>query len=131
MSDIISSGKRARSSADLATMVANVRAADKYNQARHALSVALRASTVAIGDLVVCAMGCDVYPGEGDLVVLTDVDAGLGARHVAAASVTAHTTATAVVVSATDGNVRAFAGGQLVLQLDPDVPHSPTSREEA
>jgi DNA integrity scanning protein DisA with diadenylate cyclase activity len=227
-------------------------AADKYNQVRHALSVALRAGRVVIGDLVVCAVGCNVYPEEGDLVILTDVDPGaerlaitdllrltdgvrpqaleaaltvatkigrvvrrggervgasfilgdslnvlkgsrqlvpnpfhghedslrrltnpeihdalvelskldgvfvvrgdgyiqsaavflattdeetelpygLGARHIAAASVTARTAATAIVVSATDGNVRAFAGGQMVLQLDPVVPHSPTAMDE-
>jgi DNA integrity scanning protein DisA with diadenylate cyclase activity len=222
-------------------------AADKHSQVRYVLSVALRAGKVRIGDLVVCALGRGVYPDEGDLVVLTDMDAavdrlvitdllkltdgvrpqaleaalavasqigrvvrrggtrigaifilgdslnvlkgsrqlvpnpfqghedayrrltnpeihdalielskldgafvvrgdgyiqsaavflatgdvetqlpsGLGARHFAAASVTARTAATAVVVSATDGRVRAFANGQMVLQLDPEVPHSP------
>jgi DNA integrity scanning protein DisA with diadenylate cyclase activity len=59
----------------------------------------------------------------------TQLPSGLGARHIAAASVTARTAATAIVVSATDGNVRAFAGGRLVLQLDPDVPHSPTAMD--
>lgn len=54
-----------------------------------------------------------------------DVPAGLGARHIAAASVTARTHASAVVVSATDGFVRVFSGGQLVLQMDPDVPFGP------
>jgi hypothetical protein len=28
------------------------------------------------------------------------------------------------------GNVRAFAEGQMLLQLDPDVPHSPTAMDE-
>ncbi len=45
---------------------------------------------------------------------------GLGARHLAAASITARTSATAIVVSATDGQVRVFSSGELVLQLDPD-----------
>ena len=49
--------------------------------------------------------------------------AGLGARHAAAAAVTMRTKATAVVVSATDGKVRAFSGGKMVLQIDPDVSH--------
>ncbi len=53
------------------------------------------------------------------------VPVGLGARHVAAAAVTAQTEATAVVVSATDGFVRAFSGGELVLQMDPAVPLGP------
>ncbi len=52
---------------------------------------------------------------------------GLGARHVAAAAVTKRTAATAVVVSATDGNVRVFSEGKLVLQIDPDVPDGPTA----
>jgi DNA integrity scanning protein DisA with diadenylate cyclase activity len=59
------------------------------------------------------------------LDVETQLPAGLGARHMAAAAVTSHTTATAVVVSATDGNVRAFSDGRLVLQIDPDVPYGP------
>jgi DNA integrity scanning protein DisA with diadenylate cyclase activity len=54
-----------------------------------------------------------------------DLPAGLGARHVAAAAVTKRTTATAIVVSATDGNVRIFSGGKMVLQIDPDVAHGP------
>jgi len=54
---------------------------------------------------------------------------GLGARHYAAAAVTMRTDATAVVVSATDGNVRAFSNGTMVLQIDPDVPHGPIAKE--
>lgn len=46
------------------------------------------------------------------------VPRGLGARHLAAAAVTACTHATAVVVSATDGHVRVFSQGELVLQMD-------------
>jgi DNA integrity scanning protein DisA with diadenylate cyclase activity len=238
--------------AGLETVHLPLRAADKYSQVRHALSVTLRAGRVAIGELVICAIGYHVYPEEGDLVVLTDIDhgverlaimdllkltdgirpqaleaaltvaskigrvvrrggarlgaifilgdslnvlkgskqlvpnpfhghedslrrltnpdiydalvelskldgafvvrgdgyiqsaavflettraetelpSGLGARHIAAASVTATTAATAIVVSATDGYVRAFAGGQMVLQLDPDVPHNPTALDK-
>jgi diadenylate cyclase len=218
--------------------------ADKYTQIRHAISVVLQSSSVSIGDLVVCAIGHDVYQKEGNLVVLTEMEAsieklavsdllkltdgiqpkvleaavtvackigraarrgkrigaifmlgdslnvlegskqlvpnpfqghdkanrmltnsdihdalvelskldgafvlrgdgfiqaagvfltspptetelvaGLGARHAAAAAVTMRTTATAIVVSATDGNVRAFSGGKMVLQMDPDVAH--------
>ncbi len=44
-----------------------------------------------------------------------EVPPGLGARHVAAAAVTACTAATAVV-SETDGYVRVFAYGKLVMQ---------------
>jgi DNA integrity scanning protein DisA with diadenylate cyclase activity len=50
---------------------------------------------------------------------------GFGARHLAAAAVTKRTAATAIVVSATDGFVRAFSGGAMVLQLDPNVPYDP------
>jgi hypothetical protein len=48
---------------------------------------------------------------------------GFGARHLAAAAVTKRTAATAMVVSSTDGHVRAFSGGTMVLQLDPNVPY--------
>ena len=228
--------------ADLPAIHLPLRAADKYNQVRHVISVALRSAKISIGDLVVCAIGRDVYPGEGNFVVLADVEpdiedlevsdllkltdgirprvlevavtvackigraarrgkrlgtifmlgdslkvlegstqlipnpfhghdeatrmltnldihdalvelskldgafvvrgdgliqsagiflasaqaeieipTGLGARHVAAAAVTARTAATAVVVSATDGNVRVFSEGRMVLQMDPEV----------
>jgi DNA integrity scanning protein DisA with diadenylate cyclase activity len=40
------------------------------------------------------------------------------------------TDATAVVVSATDGNVRAFSHGTMVLQIDPDVPYGPNFGDE-
>lgn len=228
-----------------------LRAANKYSQVRHAISVALRATRVTMGDLVMCAISRDVYPEEGDLVVLTDVEpsiehlmlsdvlrltdgiqlpvieaavtvackigraarrgtrlgaifmlgdshqvlegsrqlvpnpfqghdqavrkitnsdihgalvefskldgafvvrgdgfiqsagvflaptdveielpVGLGARHTVAAAVTKRTIATAVVVSATDGNVRVFSGGKLVLQMDPEAEYGPVTVEE-
>lgn len=60
----------------------------------------------------------------------TKVVAGLGARHAAAAAATMRTKATAIVVSATDGNVRAFSGGKMVLQIDPDVARGHISMNE-
>ena len=51
--------------------------ADKFTQIRHAFTVALRASSVSIGDLVVCAIGHDVYQGEGNLIVLTELEASV------------------------------------------------------
>ncbi|MGD2048398.1 MAG: diadenylate cyclase [Chloroflexota bacterium] len=228
-----------------------LQAAEKYNQVRHVLSVALRTGAISVGDFVVCALGASVYPEEGDLIVLTDVDpelehlpvsdlvkltdgiqpsvleigvaiaskigraarrskqvgaifmigdslevlegshqlipnpfkgheddlrrltnpaihdtlielakldgafvirgdgyiqsaavflatgegeiqipTGLGARHAAAAAVTARSRATAIVVSATDGNVRVFSDGKMVMKLDPDVPHGPIALEQ-
>jgi diadenylate cyclase len=62
-----------------------------------------------------------------DMTAAVEIPTGLGSRHLVAATITAHTAATAVVVSATDGNVRVFAGGRLVLQLDPAVPYGPIS----
>lgn len=59
-----------------------------------------------------------------------ELPSGLGARHVAAAATTKRTAATAVVVSATDGNVRVFSEGKLVLQIDPDVPESLNTMKE-
>ena len=51
----------------------------------------------------------------------TELTSGLGARHATAAAVTMRTTATAIVVSATDGHVRGFSGGKMVIQIDPDI----------
>jgi DNA integrity scanning protein DisA with diadenylate cyclase activity len=228
-----------------------LRAANKYNQVRHAISVALRSTKVSIGDFVICAIGRNVYPREGDLIILTEVEPsletiavsdllkltdgirpkaleaaviiagkigraarrgkrigalfilgdsvkvladsrqlvpnpfyghdeatrrltnpdihdalvelakldgafvvrgdgliqtvgafltapyietdlplGLGARHATAAAITKRTMATAVVVSATDGNVRVFSEGKMVLQIDPDVAHGPFAIDE-
>jgi DNA integrity scanning protein DisA with diadenylate cyclase activity len=236
--------------AGIESILLPLRAIDKYSQVRHVVSVALKSSMVSVGDLIVCALGRDVYQEEGDLVVLTDVEhsveklsisdflkltdaiqpkvleiaiaiackigraarrgkrlgaifmlgdsvrvledskqlipnpfqghdetsqrltnpdihdaivelskldgafvirgdgliqtagtfltspkikislpAGLGARHVASAAVTKRTTSTAVVVSATDGNVRVFSGGTKVLHIDPEVPYSPITSE--
>lgn len=64
-----------------------------------------------------------VYLNSPDVEV--DLPAGFGARHTAAAAVTKRTDATAVVISATDGNVRAFADGKMVLQIDPEIEHIP------
>lgn len=221
-----------------------LRTADKYTQIRHAINVVLKSASVSIGDLVVCAIGRDVYQEGGNLIILSEIEegieklaitdllkltdgiqpkvleaavtvasmighaarrgnrigaifmlgdslnvlegsrqlipnpykghnranrmltnpdihdaivelakldgafvlrgdgfiqtagvfltsppteiklvSGLGARHAAAAAVTKRTTATAIVVSATDGNVRAFSRGKLVLQMDPDIAH--------
>ena len=234
----------------LESILLPLRAVDKYSQVRHVVSVALKSSTISVGDLIVCALGRDVYQGEGDLVVLTDVEqslerlsisdflkltdaiqpkvlevaiaiackigrvsrsgknigaiimlgdslrvlkdskqlipnpfqghdessrrltnpnihdavvelakldgafvvrgdgliqtagtflaspkvkvvlpSGLGARHVAAAAVTKRTASTAIVVSATDGNVRIFSGGTKVLHIDPEVPYGPITTE--
>jgi DNA integrity scanning protein DisA with diadenylate cyclase activity len=51
----------------------------------------------------------------------TELVSGLGTRHAAAAAVTMRTAATAIIVSATDGQIRAFSGGRLVLQIDPEI----------
>jgi diadenylate cyclase len=49
-----------------------------------------------------------------------DIPKGLGTRHMAAASITRDTNATAVVLSESDRLVRAFKGGELILELDPE-----------
>ncbi len=51
----------------------------------------------------------------------TELVSGLGARHATASAVTMHTMATAIVVSATDGQVRGFSGGKMVIQIDPEI----------
>jgi diadenylate cyclase len=49
-----------------------------------------------------------------------DIPKGLGARHMAAGAVTRDTNAIAVVLSESDGLVRAFKGGEIILELDPE-----------
>ena len=49
-----------------------------------------------------------------------DIPKGLGARHMAGASITRDTNAVAIVLSESDGLVRAFRGGELILELDPE-----------
>jgi DNA integrity scanning protein DisA with diadenylate cyclase activity len=49
-----------------------------------------------------------------------DIPKGLGARHMAAGAITRDTNAVAIVLSESDGLVRAFKGGELVLELDPE-----------
>jgi DNA integrity scanning protein DisA with diadenylate cyclase activity len=49
-----------------------------------------------------------------------DIPKGLGARHMAAGAITRDTNAIAIVLSESDGMVRAFKGGEIVLELDPE-----------
>ena len=63
--------------AGLATLRLPLHAIDKHRQIRHVLSVALKSNSVSAGELVVCAVGQDVYPGEANLVVVTEVEPDL------------------------------------------------------
>lgn len=49
-----------------------------------------------------------------------DIPKGLGARHMAAGAITRDTNAIAIVLSESDGLVRAFKAGDLVLEIDPE-----------
>src|SRR6056297_1918659 len=49
-----------------------------------------------------------------------DIPKGLGARHMAGGAITRDTNATSIVLSESDGLVRAFKGGELVLEIDPE-----------
>ncbi|UIO98850.1 DUF5912 domain-containing protein [Halobaculum sp. CBA1158] len=49
-----------------------------------------------------------------------DIPKGLGARHMAGGAITRDTNAIAIVLSESDGLVRAFKGGSLILELDPE-----------
>jgi DNA integrity scanning protein DisA with diadenylate cyclase activity len=49
-----------------------------------------------------------------------DIPKGLGARHMSGAAITRDTNATAVVLSESDGLVRAFKAGELILEIDPE-----------
>ncbi|KPN30409.1 DisA bacterial checkpoint controller nucleotide-binding protein [Halolamina pelagica] len=49
-----------------------------------------------------------------------DIPKGLGTRHMAGAAITRETNATTIVLSESDGMVRAFKGGELILEIDPE-----------
>jgi len=49
-----------------------------------------------------------------------DIPKGLGARHMAAGAITRDTNAIAIVLSESDGMVRAFKAGELIFELDPE-----------
>ena len=60
-----------------------------------------------------------------------DLAPGLGARHTAAAAITASTPATAVVVSESSGTVTVFHDGRSILELEkPQLTSGPTSRKD-
>lgn len=95
-------------------------------------------SHVHVGDSIVNVMlkefsrldGAFVISDEGKIVSAyrylepsaegIDIPKGLGTRHMAAAAITRDTNAIAVVLSESDGLVRVFKGGELVLELDPE-----------
>jgi len=49
-----------------------------------------------------------------------DIPKGLGARHMAGGAITRDTNAVAIVLSESDGLVRAFKGGEMILEIDPE-----------
>ena len=50
-----------------------------------------------------------------------DIPKGLGAHHMAGGAITRDTNAIAIVLSESDGLVRAFKGGELILEVDPEA----------
>ena len=49
-----------------------------------------------------------------------DIPKGLGARHMAGGAITRDTNAITIVLSESDGMVRAFKAGEIVLEVDPE-----------
>lgn len=80
--------------------------------------VALMDGAFVVQDDGVILSGCRYI--AADVKGLT-LPKGLGARHVAAASVTNHTQSVAVAVSESSGVVRAFKRGEIVMQIDPSM----------
>ncbi len=50
-----------------------------------------------------------------------NIPSGLGSRHTSAASITKTTNSLSITVSKTDGNVRIFRKGNLILEIDPNM----------
>jgi len=86
---------------------------------RNCIDPAIRAFAVLDGAFVVREDGVVLAAGRYLQSVSLDVKApmGLGARHAAAAAVTAETRAIAVTVSQTSGAVRVFKQGGIVLEI--------------
>ncbi|MEA1904405.1 MAG: diadenylate cyclase [Candidatus Hadarchaeota archaeon] len=72
--------------------------------------------------------GAFVLDAEGNLLaagryleadVEVDIPSGLGTRHMAVAAMTSETKAKGVTVSGTDGTIRIFEGGKLLVKIDP------------
>ncbi len=84
-----------------------------------AIRDAVKAFAVLDGAFVVREDGVVLAAGRYLQSVATDthVPMGLGARHAAAAAVTAETRAIAITVSQTSGTVRVFKQGEIVLEL--------------
>ncbi len=81
---------------------------------------------VVRGDGLIRTAGVFLYAPHVEM----ELPAGLGARHAAAAAVTMRTVATAIVISATDGNIRVFSEGRMVLQMDPDIGYGPINLDK-
>ena len=50
-----------------------------------------------------------------------NIPKGLGTRHMAGAAISKDTSAISVVLSESDGLIRCFKGGELVLEIDPEA----------
>lgn len=66
------------------------------------------------GDGVIEAAGAFLHPG----LPREELPMGLGARHAAAAGITAVTNAIAITVSASTGTVRVFRSGRMVIEIE-------------
>lgn len=96
-------------------------------------------SHVHVGDSIVNVMikefsrldGAFVISNEGKIVAAyryleassegIEIPKGLGTRHMAGAAITRDTNAVSVVLSESDGWIRCFKGGNLVLEIDPEA----------
>lgn len=72
--------------------------------------------------------GAFVISGEGEIITAgrylgaaideSEIPRGLGARHIAAAGITALTNAVAIVISETSGDVRIFRNGKVIMNIE-------------
>jgi len=88
------------------------------NRERHVKGVlaARRAFIISDAGKIVSAYRYLEPSAEG-----VDIPKGLGARHMAGGAITRDTNAIAIVLSESDGLVRAFKGGELILEVDPEA----------
>ena len=64
----------ALSRSDLELIRMPIHGIDKYRQIPHLLSIALKTGRISVGDFVLVCIGKEVYPKEGDLIVLAEAE---------------------------------------------------------
>jgi len=96
---------------------------DERNILNPALKETLRELSSVDGAFVITGDGEILTAGRylGAAMEDSDIPRGLGARHLAAAGITALTNAVAIVISESTGDVRIFRNGKIVMEIEKPI----------